>query len=119
MPLGVLWIDGALYFNSGAGTRKAKNLAQNPHCTLAVATHEFDLVAEGEAVRVTDEAKLKRVVEAYRAHGWQPTLREGALHAEHNAPSAGPPPWDVYEVTPQTIFALGTVEPFGATRWHF
>jgi hypothetical protein len=27
MPLGVLWIDGAFYFNSGAGTRKAKNLA--------------------------------------------------------------------------------------------
>jgi len=119
MPLGVLWIDGAFYFNSGAGTRKAKNLAQNPHCVLAVATHEFDLVVEGEAIKVSDEAKLKRVVEAYRAQGWQPTVRDGALYAEYSAPSAGPPPWDVYEVTPETIFALGTAEPYGATRWRF
>jgi len=34
MPLGVLWVDGALYFNSGSGTRKSQNLAQNPHCAL-------------------------------------------------------------------------------------
>lgn len=119
MPLGILWIDGAFYFNSGAGTRKAKNLAQHPHCTLAVATHEFDLVVEGKAVRVTDEARLRRVVEAYRAQGWQPTLQDAALYAEYSAPSAGPPPWDVYEVIPETIFALGTAEPYGATRWHF
>src|SRR2546426_7209483 len=51
MPLGVLWVDGALYFNSGAGTRKAKNLARNPHCALTVATNEFDLVLEGDAVK--------------------------------------------------------------------
>jgi pyridoxine/pyridoxamine 5'-phosphate oxidase len=64
MPLGVLWLDGALYFNSGAGTRKAQNLARNPHCALTVATNEFDLVVEGDAVRVTDEAKLKRIADA-------------------------------------------------------
>jgi hypothetical protein len=39
--------------------------------------------------------------------------------AEYSAPSAGPPPWDVYEVTPATVFAVGTVEPYGATRWNF
>src|SRR6266852_932588 len=59
MPLGVLWVDGAFYFNSGAGTRKAKNLARNPHCVLTVATNEFDLVVEGDAVKITDEQKLK------------------------------------------------------------
>ncbi len=32
---------------------------------------------------------------------------------------AGPPPWDIYEVTPETVFAMGTVEPGGATRWRF
>src|SRR6516162_9237633 len=30
MPLGVLWVDGACYFNAGAATRKAQNLAHNP-----------------------------------------------------------------------------------------
>jgi nitroimidazol reductase NimA-like FMN-containing flavoprotein (pyridoxamine 5'-phosphate oxidase superfamily) len=119
MPLGVLWVDGALYFNAGATTRKAKNLAHNPNCTITVATHGFDLVVEGEAVRVTDEAKLQRIAEVYASQGWQPTVRDGALYAEFSAPSAGPPPWDVYEVTPVTVFALGTAEPYGATRWRF
>jgi hypothetical protein len=119
MPLGVLWIDGAFYFNSGAGTRKAKNLASNPHCVLTMATHEFDLVVEGDAEKVTDDATLQRVVRAYRAEGWEPTLRDGTLYGEYSAPSAGPPPWDVYQVPPATVFALGTAEPYGATRWRF
>jgi len=46
-------------------------------------------------------------------------VRDGALYADYSAPSAGPPPWDVYEVRPETVFALGTAEPYGATRWRF
>src|SRR5215470_16644346 len=34
MPLGVLWLDGAFYFNAGAATRKAKNLDHDPHCII-------------------------------------------------------------------------------------
>lgn len=118
MPLGVLWVDDALYFNAGAGTRKAKNLAENPHCVLTVATKGFDLIVEGEAVKVSDEATLQRIAKAYTAEGWTPTVRDGALYAEYSAPSAGPPPWHVYEMTPATVFALGTAEPYGATRWR-
>jgi hypothetical protein len=36
-----------------------------------------------------------------------------------SAPSAGPPPWDLYELTPTTVFGLATAEPNGATRWRF
>jgi nitroimidazol reductase NimA-like FMN-containing flavoprotein (pyridoxamine 5'-phosphate oxidase superfamily) len=119
MPLGVLWIDGVLYFTSGPGTHKSRNLAQNPHCVVSVATEPFDLVIEGDAVKVTDEPKLKRIAEAYSRQGWSPTVRDGALYAEYSAPSAGPPPWHVYEVMPRTIYALGTAEPYGATRFRF
>jgi hypothetical protein len=119
MPLGALWVDGAFYFNSGATTRKAINLAANPHCVIAVATHEFDLVVEGDAVKVTDEAKLQRIADVYAAEGWSPTVRDGALYAEFSAPAAGPPPWDVYEVRPATVYGLGTAEPYGATRFRF
>jgi hypothetical protein len=96
VPLGVLWVDGKLYFNAGPGTRKARNLAQNPSCVITVATEPFDLVFEGEASKVTDEAKLRRIAEAYASEGWQATVRDGTLYAEYSAPSAGPPPWDVY-----------------------
>jgi hypothetical protein len=71
------------------------------------------------AVKVTDDAELRRIADVYAAEGWEPTVRDGALYAEFSAPVAGPPPWDVYEVTPKTVFALGTAEPFGATRFRF
>jgi len=121
MPLGTLWVDGALYFNAGATTRKAMNIAQNPHCVITVATHDFDLVVEGTAVKVTDPAKAERIAEAFRSDGWPASVIEGtaSLTAEYSAQSAGPPPWDVYEVTPETVFAIGTAEPYGATRWQF
>jgi len=122
MPLGALWMDGTFYFTSGAGTRKARNLAQNPHCVLTVATHDFDLVFEGSAAKVTDLAKLTRIAEAFRADGWPATVDAGgtSLTAPYSAPAAGPPPWDVYEVTPETVFALGASEDYsGATRFTF
>ncbi len=119
MPLGVPWVDGALYFNAGPGPRKAKNIAVDARCVITVATHPFDIVVEGEAVKVTDGPKLQRIADAYTAEGWEPTVRDGALYAEFSAPAAGPPPWDVYQVTPKTVFALGMAEPFGATRFRF
>jgi hypothetical protein len=119
MPLGVLWVDGRFYFNAGPGTRKARNLDANPECVITVATQPFDLVVEGEAAKVTDQAKLERIAQAYASEGWEATVRDGALYAEYSAPSAGPPPWHVYEMTPRTVFALGTAEPYGATRFRF
>lgn len=120
MPLGIVWVDGGLYFNSGPNTRKSRNLANNPQCVLTIATHDFDLVIEGKARRVTDDALLHRVAEVYAETGWEPSdVRDGALYAEFSAPSAGPPPWYVYKIKPETVFALGTAEPYGATRWQF
>lgn len=111
----------AFYFNAGASTRKAQNLARAPHCVLTIATHDFDLIVEGKAVKVVDPAKVQHIAEAYRAQGWEASVLEGkaSLTADYSAPSAGPPPWDIYEVTPETVFAMGAAEPYGATRWRF
>src|SRR5262245_64115159 len=59
MPLGVLWVDGRFYFNAGPDTRKARNLDANPECVITVATQPFDLVVEGEASKVTEQAQLQ------------------------------------------------------------
>jgi Pyridoxamine 5'-phosphate oxidase len=121
MPVGVLCVGGAWYFTAGATTRKAQNLARNPHCVITVATHDFDVVVEGTAIKVTDPARVARIAEAFRADGWPASVDESgtSLTADYSAPSAGPPPWDIYEVTSETVFALGTAEPYGATRWRF
>jgi hypothetical protein len=111
--LGAQWVDGCFIFNAGAGTQKARNLAHDAHCVLTVALDEFDLVVEGSATRVTEDDRIAAV---YRPPGW--TVRDGGLYAEFSAPSAGPPPWNVYELTPTTVLAVGAVEPYGATRWR-
>jgi hypothetical protein len=119
MPVGVLFVDDAFYFTAGPKTRKARNIARNPNSVITIATHDFDLVVEGPARRIEDSTRLKRIAEAFTAAGWKPTVVKGGLTAAYSAPSAGPPPWQVYEVKPEKIFALGTSEPYGATRWNF
>ncbi len=44
--------------------------------------------------------------------------RDGAFYGE-GAPTAGPPPLDLYEVVPKVAFALGTAESLNAMRWTF
>jgi PPOX class probable F420-dependent enzyme len=119
--VGALWVDGALWFESGKGTRKGRNLARDPRCTLSVAAHEFDLVVNGEARIVTDASTVAAMAARWAAAGWPVGVDETgvALTAEFSAPSAGSPPWFVYRLTPHEATALLTVEPGGATRWRF
>ena len=110
---------GSLYFTSGPGTRKARNLAGNPACTISVQLEGIDLVLEGEATRVTDGPTLERVAGRYRDGGWPAQVEGDAFTAPFSAPSAGPPPWQLYRFTLHTAFGVATAEPYGATRWRF
>jgi nitroimidazol reductase NimA-like FMN-containing flavoprotein (pyridoxamine 5'-phosphate oxidase superfamily) len=131
-PLLGLWMDDAFYFITGETTGKGKNLAANPQCALAVSSTvlpALDVMVEGAAVKVTDDAEVQRVAEAYTSTlQWPLTARDGAVLGP-NAPTAGPPPYAVFKLTPTTVFGLpgiaGTDEGEGAagsftpTRWRF
>jgi hypothetical protein len=117
--VGALWVDGTFYFVSGPGTRKSRNLAKNPNCVISVKLSGLDLIVEGTARVVTDESTLQRLAKLYRAQGWPASVSGGAFTAEFSAPSAGPPPWNLYVMTPSTAFGTASVEPYGATRWRF
>jgi hypothetical protein len=118
--MGTLWVDGSFWFETGDGTRKAKNLARDPRCTISLAVQEFDLVVEGTASKITDPPTVAAMAERW-AEDWPCRVDESgqALTADFSAPSAGPPPWFVYRVTIRAATALGTLEPGGATRWSF
>ena len=118
--IGAMWHDGSFWFETGETTRKGRNVARDPRCTLSLATKEFDLVVEGVAEMVVDPATVKRLAELW-AEDWPCEVDESgtALTAPFSAPSAGPPPWRVYRITTQRATALETVEPGGATRWSF
>jgi len=119
MPLLAVWVDESLHFCAGAGTRKAKNLARQPACVISTSVSDMDLVLDGKAVRVTDAARVRRVADEYqRKYGWNAEPRGSALHAE-GAPTAGPPPLDVYAIVPRVAFGFGTDKSFNAMRWSF
>ena len=117
-PVGVLPWEGSWYFTSGPATRKSGNLARDPRCVVNVASEPFDLVVEGAAQRVTDAGELDSVVEVFAGNGWPAEVAGDAFTAEYSAPSAGPPPWHLYRVTASTVFAFGTSEPGGATKFR-
>jgi hypothetical protein len=116
---GPSWHEGALYFVSGAGTLKSRNLAQNPACTISMSLKGMDLIFEGIASRVTDPTLLETVAAVYQQAGWPAEVAGDAFTAPYSAPSAGPPPWNVYVFDLQTAFAVASDEPHGATRWQF
>ena len=62
---------------------------------------------------------LQRLAGVFAEGGWAPTVADGGFTHEFSAPSAGPPPWYVYEFTPDDAYAVATKEPGGATRWTF
>ena len=119
--IGALWHDGGFWFETGERSRKGRNLARDPRCTISVATHEFDLVVEGTAEKVTDPGTVADMAARWAEDGWPAQVDESgtAITAEYSAPSAGPPPWHVYRLVPSRATALQTVEPGGATRWTF
>jgi PPOX class probable F420-dependent enzyme len=119
--IGALWHDGSFWFETGATSRKGRNVRRDPRCTLSVATQEFDLVVEGVAEQVTDRDTVAAMAARWAADGWPARVDDSgtAITAEYSAPSAGPPPWHVYRLTPRSAVALGIVEPGGATRWRW
>jgi hypothetical protein len=88
---------------------------------LSVSAHDFDLVVEGEAHKLTDPSTVAAMAERWAAEGWPARVDETgtAITADFSAPSAGPPPWSVYRIAARSATALSTVEPGGATRWRF
>jgi nitroimidazol reductase NimA-like FMN-containing flavoprotein (pyridoxamine 5'-phosphate oxidase superfamily) len=121
-PLVAVWVDDALYFNTGPREQKAVNLATNPHVVLTTGCNSWDsgldVVVEGEAVRVTDPEILHRLVPAWAARWdgrWQ--LSVGPAGLEN--------PWPegivthTYQVRPTRVFAHAKGDPFGATTHRF
>jgi pyridoxamine 5'-phosphate oxidase-like protein len=117
--VGGFWHDGSVYFTSSPYARKARNLAENPAATIAVKLDGIDVVFEGDVERVTDPGTLETVAALGREGGWPVEVQGDAFTAPFSAPSAGPPPWNLYRLTFHTVFGVATGEPHGATRWRF
>jgi hypothetical protein len=119
--VGALWLDGTFWFQTGAGTRKHRNVDRDPRCTVAQSIRGADVVLEGTATRVTDPDDLARAAKSWANGGWpaEPDPSGTGITAPFNAPLQGPPPWHVYRITPRSATVCLGEEPGGLTRFRF
>ena len=118
--VGAVWLDGAFWFQTG-DTRKGHNVARDPRCSVAVSILDADVVVEGDAARVTDPDSVARAAKAWADGGWpaEPDSSGAGITAPFNAPSQGPPPWNVYRIEPRSATVVLGTEPGGLTRFKF
>jgi general stress protein 26 len=120
-PLVAVWFEGALYFCTGDAEQKAVNLRGNPHVILMTGCNGWeeglDVVVEGNAVPVTDEAALRSLAQAWAAKWdgqWQFQVRDGSFADQGN----GGGRVLVFQVAPAKILAFAKGR-FGQTRHSF
>ena len=117
-PVVAVWMDGALYFSSGPGEQKSRNLAANQHCAVTTGCNTwnegFDIVLNGEAVVVRDLPLLRRVADAFLAKygsDWAFEVADDGTFGGHGVSL-------VYQLTPAHALGFGK-GPFSHTRWDF
>src|SRR4029077_13254777 len=94
-PLIAVWLDGALYFCSGEDERKGKNLFKNKQVAVTTGCNALaeglDIVVEGDAVAVSDDAKLRRIAAQYVSkygEGWRFAVHNGAFYHRPGPPAS-------------------------------
>jgi len=100
-----IWLNNAYYFSTGATTRKARNLADNPHCIVCNENVAEAVIVEGQARQLEVPEIPQPAFDLYfKKYGWKLD------------PELGP----VFKVSPRVVFAMPEkLFPAGATRWTF
>ena len=72
--VGALWLDGAFWFQTGGGTRKGRNVARDPRCSVAVsirdAVRSVGGVVQAPSVTETHEDDCRVNALADLVPGW-------------------------------------------------
>jgi Pyridoxamine 5'-phosphate oxidase len=122
-PVLAVWVDERIYSTTNPAARKGRNLASSPSAAFAARAPAMDIVIEGPIAWIDDRQRLQRIGQAYQdKYGWPVTVTaDNAFHAPYGAPTAGHPPYRVYELTPSVAYAFGTGENLGerSTRFRF
>ncbi|WKG00832.1 pyridoxamine 5'-phosphate oxidase family protein [Mycolicibacterium sp. HK-90] len=118
-PLLATWSLGGMCFTTGDQERKARNLANNPHCVLTTGTNALtgvDVVIEGVASAVDDRSERERAVTDFeRKYGAHLTSPEGTWYRLGEAVIAGAV--RLFRVAPTVGFAFGKLPTSSQTRY--
>ena len=110
MPVWGVWADGHLWFSSGLRSRKARNVAADPRCTVTTDDARNPVVLDGTAERVTDAPRIARFLDAVNGK------YAAALTVDFLDPGIN----GTYAVRPRRVIALSEEDFSGSpTRWTF
>jgi hypothetical protein len=121
-PVLAVWVDERMYSTTSPAARKGRNLTSRPSAAVTARAPTMDIVIEGPIAWIDDPRRLARIGAAYQdKYAWPVTIVGGAFHAPYGAPTAGHPPYRVYELTPVVAYAFATDDNLGehSTRFHF
>jgi nitroimidazol reductase NimA-like FMN-containing flavoprotein (pyridoxamine 5'-phosphate oxidase superfamily) len=120
-PVVAAWWEDAIWFCTGAEEQKFANLRRNSRVVMTTGCNLWDqgvdVVVEGEAVHVTDDAVLARATAAFGTKWdgrWQYVARDGHFCGADREGET-----EVFSVTPAKVFAYAKGDPFGATTHRF
>ena len=106
-----IWWQDAFWFSTGPRTRKAKNIAADPHVVIGTDKADEAVIVEGVAEEIKDRSLWKQIAQIYNAkYGGD---IEPLLMASDGC---------VFRVTPQLAFGQDEhAENYteSATRWRF
>lgn len=117
-PLPTIWLDGTLHFCTGSEEQKTKNLEADARCILTTGTNTLhsglDVVVEGTAERVTDNAQLQRLAALWKAKlDWDYEVGDGEFRDPDGRHGL------VFGVALAKVLAFGKGEPYSQTRYRF
>jgi hypothetical protein len=103
MPVWGIWLDDTFCFSTAVTSKKARNIAADPRCTVTAETADGQVILEG--IAAIDSMRIRAFLDRYSA--------------KYNWPMAEEP---FFAVTPSVVFgfpdtAVNSQE--GATRWLF
>jgi nitroimidazol reductase NimA-like FMN-containing flavoprotein (pyridoxamine 5'-phosphate oxidase superfamily) len=121
-PVVAIWLDEALHFRANPVQQKTLNLRSNPNVVVTTGCNHWeeglDVVVEGAAVQLTDEAMLERLAQVW-ATKWdkryQFLVRDGCFYNQEGDPK----PIFVFSVTPTTVYAFTRGDHGGQTCYRF
>lgn len=107
-PVWGVWHEGALYFSTDPGARKARNIERQPEIVVHLESGDDSVILEGAVEVITDRELLVQVGKAY------------ALKYPPFDPIGDGTPGLWYRLRPRTALAWMERDfPNTATRWDF
>ena len=122
-----VWHEGAFAFCTGEEEQKMRNLEANRHVAVTAGplgaggwASGKDIVVEGDAARVTDDADLRVLAEAWETKydgDWRWEVRDGEFIELSDSGGSGEHGAQVFRVAPAKVMVFG--DEHGQTTYRF